>query len=234
MELDWSAQSPHIRSLFHPWQPGDGYDEDTIQAAEARLGARLPATLRNFYKAWGKRRDLTDVNNPMLNPDNLVVAAGTLIFWVENQAVWYWGVQSEALEADDPPVVFTASGPSGWKVASELNWMPGHAHLSSFLDDMTYLHAFCGGAIHGGWTQLFLPRLPEPHVAWLEENWNKGAVGPIAFQCSPEARIDNLPTLYVRDGAAFWSIGPCSLAARDAKIVDEIAERFQIQWAHRW
>ena len=59
MELDWSAQSPHIRSLFHPWQPGDGYEEADIVAAEKRLGVRLPTTLRNFYLAWGKRKDLT-------------------------------------------------------------------------------------------------------------------------------------------------------------------------------
>ena len=25
MEFDWSEQSPHIRSLYRPWQPGDGY-----------------------------------------------------------------------------------------------------------------------------------------------------------------------------------------------------------------
>ncbi len=48
MEPDWSEQSPHIRTLFRPWQPGDGYDEAEIEAAEARLGVRLPTTLRNF------------------------------------------------------------------------------------------------------------------------------------------------------------------------------------------
>ncbi len=48
MEPDWSEQSPHIRTLFRPWQPGDGYDEAEIEAAEARLGVRLPASLRNF------------------------------------------------------------------------------------------------------------------------------------------------------------------------------------------
>jgi cell wall assembly regulator SMI1 len=98
MELDWSAQSPHIRSLFHPWQPGDGYDEATIQAAEARLGVRLPATLRNFYKAWGRRRDMTQMRNPLLPPEELEIREDTLIFWVENQAVLYWGVPSAALE----------------------------------------------------------------------------------------------------------------------------------------
>ena len=59
MELDWSEQSPHIRTLFRPWQPGEGYDEADIPEAEARLGVRLPPLLRNFYLAWGMRHDLT-------------------------------------------------------------------------------------------------------------------------------------------------------------------------------
>lgn len=94
MELDWSEQSWHIRTLYRPWQSGDGYDEASIQAAEERLGSRLPSALRNFYLAWGKRPDLTKVNHPLLSPNGVVIRADTLIFWVENQAVWYWGFKS--------------------------------------------------------------------------------------------------------------------------------------------
>ncbi len=93
--------------------------------------------------------------------------AGTLIFWVENQAVFYWGVRQEVLEEADPPVVITESGLSGWRVESELHWKPSHAHLSSFLDDMAYRHAFAGGAIHGGWTRPGLPDLTADQIAWL-------------------------------------------------------------------
>jgi hypothetical protein len=53
MELDWSEQSPHIRTLYRRWQPGDGYEEAIIAAAEAKLGLRLPAILRNFYPTSG-------------------------------------------------------------------------------------------------------------------------------------------------------------------------------------
>ncbi len=45
MELDWSEQAPHIRTLFRPWQPGDGYDKAAFQTEEAQLAARLPVTL---------------------------------------------------------------------------------------------------------------------------------------------------------------------------------------------
>lgn len=233
MELNWSAQSPHIRTLFHPWQPCDGYDEATIQAAEERLGVRLPSILRNFYLAWGKRSDLTEANHPLLPPDEVVIRADTLIFWVENQAVWYWGVRCEALEEADPPVVIE-SGTASWNEESKFIWKPSHAHLSSFLDDMTYLHAFCPcGAIHGGFTQPYLPELPAHHITWLEENWNKAAiVSPLVFGIMPDAAY-SCP-LYVRDGQAFWWDSEGCLAAREAEVVDEIAQRFQIKWTTRW
>src|SRR5215467_5366690 len=102
MELDWSDQSPHIRTLFRPWQPGDGYEEASIQAAEARLGVRLPTALRNFYLAWGQRRELAMIHTYLLPPDDVVIRADTLIFWADHQAVRYWGVRREALEQSDP------------------------------------------------------------------------------------------------------------------------------------
>ncbi len=224
MELDWSEQSPHIHTLFRPWQPGDGYDEAAIQEAEERLVLRLPVTLRNFYLAWGRRQDLTEVYHALLPPDKLELREDTLLFWVENQAVFYWGIPHAAMGEADPPVVVTASGP-------ELPWTPSHAHLSSFLDDMTYKHAFYpGGAIHGGWTDLYSPALPAHHIAWLDEHWNKATVTTLVFGFD----ADPQPTLYVRDGLAFWWSGGGSLAAREAEALDEISQRFQLTWKHRW
>src|SRR5215469_1109331 len=98
MELDWSEQSPHIRSLFRPWQPGDGYDEATLQMAETRLGVRLPRALRQFYLAWGRRSDLTKKQQPLLSPDELEFRGDVLFFWDENQSVVLWGIRCELLE----------------------------------------------------------------------------------------------------------------------------------------
>lgn len=234
MELDWSAQSPHIRTLYHPWQPGDGWDEATVEATEARLGFRLPTPLRSFYLAYGRRRDMTQRTDHFLDPDELLVQADTLIFCVENQAVVYWGVQRQAVEEDDPPVVVTDSGPSGWDVESELDWTPYYTHLSGFLDDLLYLHA----GVYTAMTDWDVPPLPEHHIAWLEENWSKATVGPLLYGMDvPESAIDSTwPPLYVRDGQAFsWhpgynGLGICSLAAREAEALDEISQRFQIKW----
>src|SRR5258706_7718472 len=110
MDLDWSEQSPHIRTLYRPWQQGDGYEEDVIAAAEARCGVRLSVTLRSFYRMWGRRQDLTRMNEVLLAPDEWVVHAGALIFCVENQSCWYWALPLAALTQADPPVVQAESG----------------------------------------------------------------------------------------------------------------------------
>lgn len=146
---------------------------------------------------------------------------------------------SKALEEADPPVVASFSGPVGWTLPAELSWTQSHTHLSGFLDDLTYLRAFNGGAVHGGWTELDLPENPSARqVAWLEENWSKATVSPMVFGGAPPNMIINVdpwPILYVRDGQAlYWEEGVCRLAVREADTLDEISRRFQIKWARRW
>lgn len=230
MELDWSEQSPHIRSLYRPWQPGDGYDEASLQAAEARLGVRLPASLWNFYLAWGRREDLTRTSDYLLTPEELLIQANTLIFCAENQSVVYWGMPRKALVEPDPPVVVTLSGPSGWKVESELQWTPSHTHLSSFLDDLTYQHALAGGAIHKGVSARMPPQTQQ--LAWLEEAWGKARVTPTCFGLSPD---DDVPfTLYIRKGQALLWVFECVAVAGEARALDEIAQALQIIWEERY
>ena len=235
MELDWSEQSPQIRTLYHPWQPGDGYDEATLQAAEVRLGVRLPAMLWNFYQAWGRRQDLTEMHHFLLAPSELMIRADALIMCAENQASWYWAVPYEMLEETNPPVVVGGAGPerSVEELRSGKAWRPSHAHLSEFLDDLTYQHAFAGGAVHGGHTDLFL-RPTEHQVAWLERHWRKAKVTPMGFGLTSDLGAEfGRFTLYVRDGQAlYWFLG-CHIAVREAEALDEIGQALQINWAER-
>jgi hypothetical protein len=235
MELDWSRQSAHIRSLFRPWQPGDGYDEATIQEAEARIGARLPAPLRTLYRAWGHRDDLTMRQNFLRGLEYLEVKADTLVIFAENQATCCWGIPRAALSEADPPVVITDVLER--EVASEDDWRPFQSHLSDFLDDMTYLHAFLRGAVHGGWRVLDPPELLAHHKAWLEEHWSKAFVRLLAFGLSVDEtgrEPGPLLPLYVRDGQAFDTFGAYHVAAREASAVDEIGQRLQLTWEGRW
>jgi hypothetical protein len=232
MELDWSEQSPHIRTLYAPWQSGNGYEESVISAEEARLGVRLPDPLRNFYQAWGRRKDLTQTYQSLLAPGELAWRPDALIFCAENQGRNYWAILCKELEKVNPSVVKAYALPD-WEmseIASPLVWEPNYANVSDFLDTLTYQHALCGGALHGGWTKLF--RHQKFQDRWLEQNWHRTTIGPMAFGLVDEYD-DDLP-FYVRHGQALaWGFG-CSVATRSVEDLDEISQALQISWEHRW
>lgn len=235
MNLDWSEQSPHIRSLYRPWQPGDGYEEGALAAAETQCGVRVPATLRLFYETWGRRRDLTQLQEHLLAPDEWVVHAGALIFCVENQGITYWAVRQEALAQTNPPVVIAEAGPemSLDEVMAELVWHPSHQQVSDFLDDLTYMHAFAGGALHGAKSASSLRPNPR-QLAWLERDWRKARLTQM-FQSHSVEPVDwrGLP-VYVREAQALWGVDRWSVVSGSEEALDEIARELDLGWEKQW
>ncbi len=169
----------------------------------------------------------------LLEPERLVMQEDTLLLCLGKQSIGAWGIASNRMKEADPPVVVALPGSFGWEGQTS-DWTPSHAQLSSFLDDLMYLSAFGGGALHGGWTKPNLSDLPETQIAWLETEWSKAFVTPLALNWRPYPSSDPGPALYVRDGQALWWDARCGLAAREAAVVDEIGQRFQITWAERW
>jgi hypothetical protein len=232
MDLDWSEQSPHIRTLYRPWQQGDGYEEDVIAAAEARCGVRLSVTLRSFYRMWGCRQDLTRMNEVLLAPDEWVVHAGALIFCVENQSCSYWALPLAALTQADPPVVQAESGRerSVWEVEDDLEWRTCCPCVSIFLDALTYLHAFSGGAVHGAQSARLRPA---PWQAdWLERDWRKVKVMSLQV-LAVENEWWDFP-LYMRDGQALGWFDRCDAVDNSTQALDKLAQALAIDWERRW
>lgn len=231
MELDWSEQSAHIRTLYHPWQSGDGYEENIIVTAETRLGARLPVPLRTFYRAWGRREDMTQTNHFLIGPVGLIQRPDALVIGIENQGCCWWAIERHVLEKPDPPVVI--ADPENWNIKdiqAPLVWMPSHAHLSDFLDRLTYQHALSGGAMHGGYTGPF--RHQEFQRTWLEQHWHRATVGSeVLWEADAN---DNDHPLYVRPGQALTWSHWCGIAVRDVEALDEIGQVLQVTWMHRW
>jgi hypothetical protein len=234
MDLDWSEQAPHIRTLFRPWQDGDGYEETVLAAAEAQCGVRVPATLRSFYETWGRRCDLTQMNEYLLAPEKWVVHAGALIFCVENESCAYWALPLEALGEVNPPVVVAAAGPemSVREVSAELVWRTSHRRVSAFLDDLTYLHAFSGGALHGAQSERAQPLSQQSE--WLEQNWRQAAVTPHFHMRYPEATKWWGSPLYVREGQALHWFDRFYGVANSVEALDELAQALAIDWEKRW
>jgi hypothetical protein len=233
MDLDWSQQSPHIRSLFRPWQYGDGFADDVLAAAEARCGVRLPATLRSFYETWGRRRDLTQMNEHLFAPDEWLVHSNALIFCVENQGCSFWALPLASLtEADAPVVVAENELESAWEVTTGLVWRKSHQRVPAFLDDLTYRHAFAGGALHGAWSER--TRLLPWQSEWLERNW--GTATRTAWDLRYPENGSNGPgtPLYVREGQAVEWFDICAAAAQSEQALDEVAQALSIVWQRRW
>ncbi|MGW3356868.1 SMI1/KNR4 family protein [Streptomyces bungoensis] len=86
----------------------DGWTEADLDAAEQRLGLRLPRALREAYALFGRRRDLTSNHDVLLGPAQLYVddAKEALVFRHENQGAASWGVLLSSLQDDDPAVLF--------------------------------------------------------------------------------------------------------------------------------
>jgi hypothetical protein len=167
-------------------------------------------------------------------PQEWVVQSGAFIFCVENQSCAYWALSLDTLGEVDPPVVVAEAGPemSVWEITAELVWRTSHRWVSAFLDDLTYLHAFAGGALHGAQSKRVRP---QPQQAeWLEENWRQAAVTPLFQMRYPEATGWWGSPLYVREGQALHWFDRFSAIAASANALDEIAQALVIDWEKCW
>ncbi|MGW7256401.1 SMI1/KNR4 family protein [Streptomyces sp. NPDC054834] len=87
-------------------EKGDGWTQADLDAAEERLGFRLPVAMCEAYLLLGRRKDLTSNHDVLLSPAELYVdeAREALVFRHENQGVASWGILLDSLQDDDPAV----------------------------------------------------------------------------------------------------------------------------------
>ncbi|MFR9796035.1 SMI1/KNR4 family protein [Streptomyces sp. MS06] len=109
----WDFVRDFAAAWSAPLDDASGTAEEELAGAEAALGLRLPAALREGYALLGTaRRDLTGNQDPLRPPAMLQVSeecGGVLVFRTENQGCADWGVRLGDLDQDDPPV-FVRSG----------------------------------------------------------------------------------------------------------------------------
>jgi hypothetical protein len=100
--------APH-RILIARWKrplvEGDGLLDAEIVTAEERLGARLPAVLREWYRVAGKRTDLTVTQVGLRLPDELEWSDGGLVCFSEaGRGTNRWVIRRDDLTQTDPPM----------------------------------------------------------------------------------------------------------------------------------
>ena len=127
-------------TLVRPLMTEDGEPETGISVVEARLGLRLPAVLREYYRLAGRFDRFNRAHNELRRPADWTVEGGKLVFFEENQCVVFWGVDAGTLPEDDPPV-FQAENVRG----QPAKWFLEHGRCSEFLIVMLHLQAVWGG-----------------------------------------------------------------------------------------
>jgi hypothetical protein len=103
----WRFIGDFAAGWLRPLGPADGVSDEDLDAAAARLGVRLPAAVREAYRMFGRRDDLTNANGTLLSPARLDYdpTRQLLVFRAANQGVEYYAVSLADPANDDPPVL---------------------------------------------------------------------------------------------------------------------------------
>ncbi|WP_040840674.1 SMI1/KNR4 family protein [Nocardia brevicatena] len=114
----WRFIAGFAAHWISPLADADGWSEADLVAAEENLGVRLPSAMRKAYRLFGRREDLTGNQDFLLSPAHLDLdeTGEMLVFRVENQGVWEWGVSMADPYEPDPRVAIRLSGddPEQW------------------------------------------------------------------------------------------------------------------------
>ncbi|WP_328460382.1 hypothetical protein OHA21_29675 [Actinoplanes sp. NBC_00393] len=128
-----------IRDFTTAWRiplgPDDGLPAAEIEAAEDRLGVRIPGALRQAYLLFGRRTDLTSQYGTLFAPGELMFDAENqmLVFRADHQGVAHYGVP--AGPDDDPPVLILLD----MAEKAPEKWEPFVDRLSSGLIEMIFV-----------------------------------------------------------------------------------------------
>lgn len=192
-----------------PLTPGDGVDPGELDAAEQRLGIRLPTALREAYLLLGRRADLTSRHDELLAPDRLHLdgGRGVLVFRVENQACAYWGVRVEDLDDEDPPVL--ARPEVTTPIAA--HWRPWLAHVSTVFTEIALAEAMAADElVDAVWEPT------ETHYEILEHTYRRLPLPAYPPAPDPGSRWYAADDVLLRDDGAVIQIRARTRHALDA------------------
>ncbi|MFD7057303.1 SMI1/KNR4 family protein [Streptomyces mirabilis] len=170
--------------MGRPLQPEDGCPADELAAAEADLGFKLPAALREGYALFGRRDDLTRQQDPLVGPPGLYVddaPGGVLVFRRENQDCAYWGIPLTLIEQDDPPVV----------VESHQGWIPFLDRMSLAWAELVLSESLFGADSHYDACELPDALVPSLHAHYARVGlpdhpmWASEDDSPVCWYAAP-------------------------------------------------
>jgi hypothetical protein len=204
----------------NPLGANDGWDEKDLIAAEERLGVALPAVLREAYRLFGRRRDLTSNQDVLLSPRELHVddRKEALVFRVENQGAASWGVLLTDLEHPDPPVLIRAD------LADEQaeRW-------ESWLDRLSvaFIEIILSESLHAPYELSDSRDLDETEPELLEQRYTRLPLPEYPLcDAPPGARWFTGPDVILREDDRTW----LSVRARTEETLNAIRDELPGDW----
>ena len=176
---------------------------------------RLPRALRRMYEAFGTAPDAFLLNR-LLPPTDIAEGDGFTVFYVEEQAVYLWGIANDDLGEDDPPV---------WRRENEpgKTWVKESPKVSVFMVQMVVMSAALNGP-YGAAAAWLSPEETEHVLAPLRQldlppwhwpgdpaRWYAGE-DAVAFTCPNPAPDD--------EGTAHLSVWVSSLSEAGIRFVE--------------
>jgi hypothetical protein len=147
-----------IENWYGAVKPGDGYSQKEVDDAEARLGFRLPAALREWYQLAGRRFDVwcRTLGMYFFEPKALGVEFdGIFVFRMDDfEGYVSWGIRVSDLGKDDPSI---------WGInAPDLGYSPSVFEctptttlfaIQSMLEEMSMNNPFCSAYCEADWSE---------------------------------------------------------------------------------
>ncbi len=104
----WRQAAKFIEFWHDPLSDRDGASDDECEAAELRLGVRLPIALREWHSLAGKRWKRLHQGATAFAVNEFVIGGNALTLRTEkafmNRLTIPWGIRKEDLANEDPPV----------------------------------------------------------------------------------------------------------------------------------
>jgi hypothetical protein len=129
-----------LEEVYGPFGAHDGVSQSELDALGQRLRVPVPPALQVLYRRTGRSEPLHRSHNALVEPGDVSIEGGHLVFYTENQNVCAWGIALAALGLDDPPIDVSCLGQSG-----ELQWMEEFPSVTEFLCVQGAWQAIQGG-----------------------------------------------------------------------------------------
>ncbi|MFC6879474.1 MULTISPECIES: SMI1/KNR4 family protein [Actinomadura] len=214
----WRFIRGFVSTWHEPLSAADGWSSAELDAAGERLGVPLPTALREAYQLFGRRDDLTSNHDSLLNPDELYLNDGALVFREENQACAFWGILSADLERPDPAVYVRAD------LADESaeNW---EGWLDTF--STSCLEIVLAESMHAPEELCdFMDGSDEPLSPVLEEHFTL-----LPFPAYPTSQPDSTTRWFASPEAILRQDGDClHVRARTEDALEELRELIDGDW----